>query len=306
MRRGVLAAVVAAVAVVALGCTVPSRFPDGTVPQIPPVGLNGLAEEVGSPGQLVWGADYFGHQLLRFDPDTGRIDERFGGLCSTDDLVIAPDSSLVATCPDEGSVVRIDRHGTLRVLAVIGIGVNAIALEPGGASVVVGFGNQNDDRIFRVPLDGTPVQVVADGRPVLNGFGFGPDGLLYAPTGGALGVLGSTGGLVSIDVSNGTVRQIPLRFADPSRTGLAFAAGVEVGTDGTVYMVQGVDPAVFAVDPTTGEVRLVGRSPLPWADNLAVMSDGTIVMSGFLGNGVVTFVPDGVGGWSTRIARVGG
>jgi len=299
----VLAAVVA---VVALGCTVPSRLPDGSVPQIPPIGLNGLAEEAGSSGRLVWGADYFGHQLLRFDPDTGRIDERFGGLCSTDDLVVAPDSSLVATCPDEGTVVRIDRDGTLHLLALIGIGVNAIALEPGGASVVVGFGNQNDDRLFRVPLDGTPVQVVADGLPVLNGFGFGPDGLLYVPTGGALGVLGSTGGLASIDMSTGTVREIPLHFDDPSRKGLAFAAGVEVGTDGTVYMVQSVDAAVYAVDPLTGDTRLVGRSPLPTADNLVVMSDGRIVVSGFLGGGVVTFTPDASGGWSRSFANVGG
>ena len=281
VRAAVVAGAVLVVAVVS-GCTVPSTLPDGSVPQVAPVGLNGMAQDPTAVGGNVWAADYFGHQLLRFDPDTGRIAERHGGLCDTDDVVVAPDGSLIATCAGEGTVVRVQRDGAVGVLAVVGRGVNPIALEPGGEAVVVGFGTTDDDRLLRVPLDGGPVEVVADGLPVLNGFGFGPDGRLYAPTGGVEALLGSTGGLIAIDVATGSTEVIPLQFDEPGRTGLAFAVGVDVGPDGTVYIAQGVDPALYAVDPATGHAALVGRSPEAAADNVLVLSDGRILLSGFV------------------------
>ena len=281
VRAAVVAGAVLVVAVVS-GCTVPSTLPDGSVPQVAPVGLNGMAQDPTADGGNVWAADYFGHQLLRFDPDTGRIAERHGGLCDTDDVVVAPDGSLIATCAGEGTVVRVQRDGAVGVLSVVGRGVNPIALEPGGEAVVVGFGTTDDDRLLRVPLDGGPVEVVADGLPVLNGFGFGPDGRLYAPTGGVEALLGSTGGLIAIDVATGSTEVIPLQFDEPGRTGLAFAVGVDVGPDGTVYIAQGVDPALYAVDPATGHAALVGRSPEAAADNVLVLSDGRILLSGFV------------------------
>lgn len=304
MVAALVAGLVAATMVVA-GCTVPSTWPDGTVPQVPPIGLNGMAEVPGASASEVWAADYFGHQLLRFDVATGEILERHGGLCDTDDVVVAPDGSLVATCPGDGTVVRLPAGGApLEVLATVGNGVNPIALEPGGEAVVVGFGTAEHDTLLSVPLDGGPVQTVASGLPVLNGFGFGPDGLLYAPTGGVGGVFGG-GGLISIDVSTGAVHQIPLQFDDPAKRGLDFAVGVEVGPDGTVYVAQGFTPAVYAVDPSSGHATLVGASPLPMADNLVVLSDGRIVLSGFFGNGYVTFSPDAHGGWTGELSHVG-
>ena len=264
-----------------------------------------MAQDPTAVGGNVWAADYFGHQLLRFDPDTGRIAERHGGLCDTDDVVVAPDGSLIATCAGEGTVVRVQRDGAVGVLAVVGRGVNPIALEPGGEAVVVGFGTTDDDRLLRVPLDGGPVEVVADGLPVLNGFGFGPDGRLYAPTGGVEALLGSTGGLIAIDVATGSTEVIPLQFDEPGRTGLAFAVGVDVGPDGTVYIAQGVDPALYAVDPSTGHATLVGTSPEAAADNVLVLSDGRILLSGFVGNSVVVFSPDGTGGWIRTVTAVG-
>ena len=304
VRAAVVAGAVLVVAVVS-GCTVPSTLPDGSVPQVAPVGLNGMAQDPTAVGGNVWAADYFGHQLLRFDPDTGRIAERHGGLCDTDDVVVAPDGSLIATCAGEGTVVRVQRDGAVGVLSVVGRGVNPIALEPGGEAVVVGFGTTDDDRLLRVPLDGGPVEVVADGLPVLNGFGFGPDGRLYAPTGGVEALLGSTGGLIAIDVATGSTEVIPLQFDEPGRTGLAFAVGVDVGPDGTVYIAQGVDPALYAVDPATGHAALVGRSPEAAADNVLVLSDGRILLSGFVGNSVVVFSPDGTGGWIRTVTAVG-
>jgi len=131
-------------------------------------------------------------------------------------------------------------------------------------------------------LGAPSIEVVADGLPVLNGFGFGPDGRLYAPTGGVEALLGSTGGLIAIDAATGSTEVIPLQFDELGRTGLAFAVGVDVGPDGTVYIAQGVDPALYAVDPSTGHATLVGTSPEAAADNVLVLSDGRILLSGFV------------------------
>jgi len=74
------------------------------------------------------------------------------------------------------STTREARESSSRLLAAVGTGVNPIALDPSGTSVLVGFTYDGDDRLLRVPLDGGPVQVVASGLPALAGFGFGPDG----------------------------------------------------------------------------------------------------------------------------------
>lgn len=289
----------------AAGCTVPSHWPDGSVPQVSPAGLQGMIEEATTGGPAVWAADLIGRQLVRFDPSTGVVDERYGGLCDTDDVVVAPDGSLVATCPDAGLVIRVPRGGSMHVLANPGQGVNPIVLDPSGDSVLVGFGTDQDDRLLRVALDGSGVEVVADGLPPLNGFGFGPDGLLYVPTGGAATLLTGAGGLATIDISTGVFTPIALDFADPSRKGFHFAVGVDVAADGTAFVAQATPAEVHAVDVGTGTATLVGTSPLAIVDNVLTLADGRILASGFLGADVAVFTPDGSGGWSRSLRHVG-
>jgi streptogramin lyase len=291
------------VALMAISACTPSTLPDGSVPQAVPFGVNGLVEEDGQ----VWVADLFGGQLVRFDPATGRIDERYGrpdGLCGTDDVVVMPDRTLVATCPVDGRVIAVARGGDARVLDVVGRSVNPIALDPSGGSVLVGFGSEDDDRVLRVFTDGRPTEVVADGLPVLNGFDVGPDGRLYAPTGGAAGSFG-TGGLGRLDLSTGEFEQLPLTFPGSTRTGFDFACGVDVAADGTVFVAQCFNPSVFAVDPDTGVATLVGRAPLDTADNIVVLDDGRVVLSGFFGGKVVVFTPAADGSYSRRLLTVG-
>jgi sugar lactone lactonase YvrE len=218
--------------------------------------------------------------------------------------VVVPDARLIATCPGEGLVVEIERGGGGRVLANVGAGVNPIAVDPSGDAVLVGFGNDANDQILRVPLDGGAVQVVADGLPVLNGFAVGPDDALYVPTGGAGGILGS-GGLGRVDLTTGTFEQLDLHFADPATTGFSFACGVDVAADGTVFVAQCANAAVFAVDPTTGAVTLVGSGPSGIADNVAVMADGRVLLSSFFGPTLGVFTPQG-GGYSPSSVTVGG
>lgn len=306
-RAALVGATMLALASVAAACSPPSTNPDGSVPQNPPLGVNGLVEDPDPATPGVWVADLFGEQLVRFDPDTGAIAERYGmaeGLCGTDDVAVMPDASLVATCPTAGQVIRVPRGGTAEVLATVGRSANPVVAHPDGDSVLVGFGTDERDELLRVYLDGRPTEVVADGLPVLNGFGFGPDGLLYVPTGGAGGLLGS-GGLGTIDITTGTFTQIPLTFAEPGRSGFDFACGADVAPDGTVYVAQCNNAAAYAVDPATGAATLVGRSPLDFADNIVVLRDGRVVLSGFFGGQVTVFTPAAGGSWTRSVRTIG-
>lgn len=290
--------------VLAAACSPPSS-PPAALSQTAPIAVNGMVQE----GASVWVSDLFGRQVVRFSPDTGVIEERYGmdaGVCTADDPVVVPGGDVVATCPTDGLVVRIPRGGgAARTLADVGRGVNPIALDPSGTSVLVGFGAGDDDRLLRIPLDGGPVTTVAAGLPALNGFGFGPDGLLYVPTGGVPGLFG-TGGLGRIDTATGAFTSIPLTFPDePGKIGLQFAVGADVAADGTVFVAQGFNASVYAVDPGTGVARLVGRSPIGVADNIVVLTDGRILLSSFFGGTVTVFTPGPGGAYSASVLRIG-
>ncbi|MFZ4433597.1 MAG: hypothetical protein ACOYOQ_10425 [Microthrixaceae bacterium] len=304
-RRAVLGLVATSVVIGVLAACSPPSSPPAPLSQDAPLGVNGMVQD----GTSVWVADLFGRQLVRFSPDSGVVQERYGmdaGTCTTDDPVVLPGGDLVATCPTEGLVIRVPRGGgRASVLANVGRGVNPIVLDPSGTSVLVGFGTEDDDRLLRVPLAGGPVQVVAAGLPVLNGFGFGPDGFLYTPTGGTGGLLG-TGGLGRIDVATGAFTAIPLTFpGEPGKAGLQFAVGADVGADGTVFVAQGLNAAVYAVDPATGVATLVGRSPLDVADNVLALSDGRVLLSGFFGGKVTVFSPGPGGTYATSVLQIG-
>jgi streptogramin lyase len=308
-NRGPTALVAAALAGISLlvaSCSPPATNPDGTVPQSPPLGVNGMVEDPDPATPGVWIADLFGQQMVRFDPDTGAIEERYGmaeGLCGTDDIAVMPDASLVATCPTSGLVVRVPRGGTAEVLDAVGRGANPIVAHPDGDSVLVGFGTEERDELLRVYTDGRATEVVADDLPVLNGFGFGPDGLLYVPTGGAGGLLG-TGGLGTIDITTGTFSGIPLAFSEPGKTGFDFACGADVAPDGTVFVAQCANAAAYSVDPATGAAELVGRAATDFVDNVVRLTDGRVLLSSFFGGTATVFTPAGAG-WDRSLLAIG-
>jgi len=295
--------VVALMVLAAASCAPAATNPDGSVPQNGPASGHGMIQD----GTEVLQADLFAGQILRFNPDTGVISERYSmneGLCRPDDLALLPGGDLVATCPTQGLVIRVHRGGTATVLANVGSGVNPIVVDPSGTSVLVGFTYGSDDRLLRIPLDGSPVQVVASGLPALAGFGFGPDGKLYVPTGGLNGSLGA-GGVGRIDISTGVLTQLPLSFPfEPGKSGFDFASGVDVSSDGTIFVAQAFNAAAYAVNPTTGVATLVGTSSAGIADNILALTDGRVLLSGFVGGSVTVFTPSGPG-YSTSVLAVG-
>jgi len=274
-----------------------ARNTDGTVPQTPPIAANGITSIAGD--LLV--CDLFGGQLVRVDPATGRISERWGrseGMAPPDDVVVAPDGTIVYTSPQGNIVGRIRPGGSPEVLAAVGQGVNPIVLEPSGTSVLVGFAFQDSSQVLRVPLDGSPTSVVASGLPALNSFSIGPDGALWAPSGGVAGAFGG-GGLVRIDLTDGSWQQIPLHLPDGS-SGVKFAVAAKWVPGVGLLLLQGLDAAIYLVDPATGTTVPYADLPTDFSDNMTVTPAGRLFVTGFFGQVMevhpdhsVSFVPVG-------------
>lgn len=274
---------------ISFGCVPAQRNTDGSVPQNRPIASNGITT-IGTDLLL---CDLFGGQLLRFDPTTGTIDDRWGpaeAMPAPDDVVVAPDGSIVFTSPSGGVVGVIHPGGRPRVLATVGIGVNPIALDPSGTSVLVGFGFDARTQVLRVPLDGSPTTVVASDLPTLNSFSIGPDGALWAPTGGVLGGLFGSGGVIRIDLSTGASQELALHLPDGS-TGVKFAVATKWAPGIGLLLMQGLDAAIYLVDPATGATTLYADLPSDIGDNLMVTSSGTIFATGFSGS-VMRVDPD--------------
>lgn len=276
---------VAAVIAFCVGCAPPATNPDGSIPQDPPLASNGLIVD----GAEVWVADLYGRQFLRFDPDTGRITRRLGpaqGVFSPDDGVRLDDGSIVYTSPFERLVGRIRPDGSTSVVARLAFGPNPIVRDPADpdGAVIVGDGASERGQLVRVFLDGRPPEVIASGLPTLNAFSVGPDGWIWAPSGGLFSAIGGTGGVLRIDPGTGAAEELTLSFPEePARNGFAFPCSAKFGPDGTLYVLQGVEAAVFAVDPDTGVTRRVVDVPGGVADNLAFLAGGRMLVSQFLG-----------------------
>ena len=148
-------------------------------------GANGLAV-MGKGPLLVASAN--GGELLVVNRFTGAIVNRLGheeDVDAPDDVAVGPDGSIYWTDIQVGEVGRRSPGGEVTKQAV-GVGVNPIAFSPTGrlfvARAFLGDGLYELDPDLVEP----PRTVIPDsGTPPfpnqLNGFDFGPDGLLYAP-----------------------------------------------------------------------------------------------------------------------------
>ena len=296
-RRATLAGSLLTIALFVSSCVPPATLPDGSVPQTGPIGANG----VGFDGTDLWLCDLFGGQLLRIDPGSGRILERIGpdrGIARPDDIVFAPDGSLIYTSPPTGVVGRITRSGPnagqVSVLAQMETGVNPIALTPDGSAVIVGYGSGEVGRLDRIDLATGQVTVVAAGLPDLNGFAFGPDGAIWAPVGGPLTALTGEGYVIRIDPATGVTGALPLTFpSEPGKRGLSFPVSVKWTPDGRMLALQGIGTAaLYQVDPDTGVSTRFSTLGSDFGDNQVTLPDGRTVVTSFVG-GMNVIAPNG-------------
>ncbi|MEM8964401.1 MAG: hypothetical protein AAGD38_23145 [Acidobacteriota bacterium] len=214
-------------------------------------GTNGIT--VG-PDDHLYVASVSGRQIGVVDPRTGRVLERFGnevGVETPDDLTFGSDGSLYWTSIYTGQVGRLFPDGTSQIIANLPPGANPIAFNSDGRLFVAlsAFG----DALYELDPDGvdTP-ELLIDQPGSLNGFEFGPDGLLYSPS-------LSTGSVVRIDVDARTLETVA--------TGFGLITAVAFDSLDQLYATAPTGE-IFRVDIVTGTFE-VAADLAEGGDNLA-------------------------------------
>ncbi len=215
------------------------------------------------------GTSIHGQSVYRIDVATGRVTVAVGPPAGeSDDVAVGPAGTPVAgtlawTAQFSGEI-RIQRPGGAPVVALPDVPrVNPIAFSAEGRLFTAQVG-AGDDTLWELDLvGGKPPRRVASGRGRLNGFGFGPDGRLYAPQFG-------TDRLVAIDVDSGEQEIIA--------TGVGAPAAAKVAANGDVYSVDYLNGDLWRTPKDGGAPRVLARLREP-IDSLAIAVDGTIYVS---------------------------
>jgi sugar lactone lactonase YvrE len=236
---------------------------------------------MGNDGML-YGASVHGQAVYRIDPRTGAVAVEVGSPeGEADDVDIGPvgtpAAGIMAWTAQTTGEIRIRRPGSGKVEVVLPNvpRVNPIAFNKEGRLFTAQVG-AGDDTLWEVDVIGNkPPRVVAKSQGRLNGFGFGPDGLLYAPHFG-------TDGIFAINVDTGEHKVIA--------TGVGAPAGVKVDPKGNVYSVNYLNGDVWRTDPKSGQsvkVTTVREPP----DNLTIAADGTIYIANVADSAIYALDP---------------
>lgn len=238
--------------------------------QSAPQGTNGMAFD--DEGRL-WIADLHGGEILAVDPADGTVLVRFGedrGVSSPDDLAFDGQGRLWWTDNEQGDVGRIDDplaiDETSEVVASLGPGANPIAVSDDQTVFVAR--TLAADELYAIDGGSGEATLVRDAPGQLNGFGFGDDGLLYAPR-----FVDGTGRVSAVDPVTGEATDLV--------GGLPLPVGVSVAPDGTLRALTVGPPTVHSVDPDDATIEVVAELPGEVADNLAFDSDGVLWVSAF-------------------------
>ena len=151
-------------------------------------GANGLA--IDQKGRLLV-ASVWGREIRALDRTTGSVLKRYGptiggkDLGAPDDVAVAPDGSICWTDILGGYVRCLRTDGTVDE-QLVHQGVNPIAFTPDGRLFVglAFFGDalyELDPDLVQAPRVVLPDSGIPPWIGQLNGFDFGPDGLLYSP-----------------------------------------------------------------------------------------------------------------------------
>ena len=245
-------------------------------------GANGLA--VDGRGRLLV-ASFAGGELVVLDGQSGRIVDRLGhelGVDAPDDVAVGPDGSIYWTDFLLGQVGRLAPNGVV-TKQFVAPGMNPIAFTADGRLFVgqafAGDGlYELDPNLVRAPRVVIPDSGVAPFPRQLNGFDFGPDGMLYAPQ-------PFLGTIVRIDPDSGAMTPVTDAFAG------RFPSSVEFDSRGRLYASLS-DGAVVRVDRDTGTYKVVAEIPAG-LDNMVFGPRDRLYVSSYENGGVYVVGPGG-------------
>jgi len=281
-RRSLAVAAALALACATLGSAAPrtadAKDPPGTMTSrvlikgAPIHGANGLA--VDQQGRLLV-ASVWGREIVALDPATGKILERIGPVVDgvevggPDDVAVAPDGSICWTDLGAGYVKCLRTDGSVDS-QFVDVGVNPIAFNAEGRLFVAlaFFG----DKLFELDPDLVdPPKLLMSGSGIppwpeqLNGFDFGPDGLLYAPR-----PFGGQIGWIDVDAPSPSFHPI---------ASAPFTSSVEFSPTGDLYASLALTGEIVRVDISTGNLSHVAWLHAPIIDNMAFDARGRLYAS---------------------------
>jgi sugar lactone lactonase YvrE len=244
-------------------------------------GVHGLAFD--RDDQLFAGS-VVGQSIYKIEPYSGEVDVNVPAPKGmADDIAFSADGAMAWTSFLTGQVFgRTKPDEPIRELANNLPGINSLAFTKDGRL----FASQDflGDALWEIdttalrpdaPKADTPpkpARKVLDNLGGLNGFDFGPDGLLYGP-------LWSKGMVVKIDVDKKTIT--------PVATGFKIPAAVNFANDksGYLYVVDTALGQVVQVDVGSGQKTLLATVK-PSIDNLAIDSRNRIFITNMADNGI--------------------
>ncbi len=264
-------------------------------------GANGI--NFGPDGNLYIGS-VNGQEIIVMNKQNGKILNRLGpevGMRSPDDLAFGPDGSLYWTDIFTGQVGRRTPGGVV-TKQFVAPGVNPITFSEDGRLIVglcfLGDGLYELDPELLAPP--RPIIVASPGNQFplgfLNGFDFGPDGMLYGP-------IFAGGIVVKVDIdrpgppstspyTDGTVTVVSGGFTVP--------AAAKFDSKGVLHVLD-QSGEVFKVNTLNGEKTLLAKIQ-EGLDNLAFDSNGSLFISNADFGSIVEILPSG----QPRTVSVGG
>jgi sugar lactone lactonase YvrE len=202
-------------------------------------------------------------------------------LAHCEGIAAGPDGMLYAG--DEfGKVFRIDPgDGSFAHIATIEGWALGLCVDGDSLVYVCAYDRGS---IVRVDPASGAVDTYCEGLGLPNWPVFAPDGTLYVSDSGSEEVGAIAGRVLAIPPGGGSVDALPIRP-------LAFANGMALAADGTLFVAESYEPRVVAV--RDGSVETVAELPGTVPDGLALDDEGGLIVTSYQPNRVLRLPPGG-------------
>jgi sugar lactone lactonase YvrE len=238
---------------------------------VPPTAMHAVEGITLAPDGTLYATSIHGQAVYRIDTRSGRVSIAVPSPAGeSDDVAVGPPGTAAAgvlawTAQRTGEIrlLRPSPGAKPEVVLRDVPRVNPIAFDAQGRLFTAQVG-AGDETLWEIDVSGQrPARRVMSGQARLNGFGFGPDGRLYAPNFGADRIL-------SIDVDAGTYTAVA--------TGLGAPAAVKADARGDLWSVDYLKGDLWQTESATGRSRIVVSVPAP-LDSLALAPNGRVFVS---------------------------